>query len=1099
MPCQRLPESLAEVFRSHRACEWVIMEALITYSQLPDGPMKNRWTWHWIAFCFGFAAVCCGGIGIASDEEIRYQRDVLPILSNYCFSCHGPDAGSNDSGLRLDLAASAHGDLPSGTGRAVWPGQPERSEILLRIKTDDVDLKMPPPDSYFPPLTAQQVAILEGWIRQGATYEALWSWQPLPPSVAVPQNPEDSWSRNEIDRFVWAELRRRQWLPTEEAARWRWLRRVSLDLTGLPPTVAEVREFAADTAPDAYERVVERLLNSRAFGEHFAVKWLDVARYGDSYGYQSDLLCTVWPYRDWVVRAFNQNLPYDQFLTWQLAGDLLENPTEDQRIATAFNRLHRQTNEGGSIDLEWRTEYAADRVHTFGTAMLGLTLECARCHDHKFDAITQRDYYQLMSFFNNIDEYGLYNNTPWVPTPSMLLPSAAERQRDLQLEQELSAALAEEAAAREGLEDRFKAWLAQLGETADLPSPTPRVLLDFERRTESHQFLATESDQPIARTSAENSSVPGWRGQGLQFSGDHRLEIDAFPFQLNQPFTVAMWIKIPPQLRDAIIWHQQSGTDAGFAGPVLSLRNGKLSFSLVRFWPGNTLAVESAAELVSDQWVHLVAVYDGSLSAAGMKLYIDGQLSTKIVRDRLTKNIPAEAKLHVGERFRSVGLVGGVLDEIKIYDDALTAIEIAAEATRSTIHQRWSAVTERERQAFFAERIDEPLRAARRRASDVRWRRILNNDPMVELMIMEELPGETPTYILERGAYDAPRTPERLVRRDTIASLTPFPAEAPRDRLGLARWVTDPDHPLTARVAVNRFWENFFGRGLVETLGDFGVQGARPSHPELLDWLARDFVTHGWDVKRLCRQIVLSATYRQDSRCSAELKELDPDNRWLARGPSVRLSAEQLRDSALLASGLLKEMQGGPPVRPYQPGDLWRENNTMSPGFTPSQGDDLFRRSLYSVWKRTAPLPNMIALDAAGRETCTAARTQTNTPIQALVMLNDPQFVEAANHLALRAAESLKSEVDPAQVVNEMSLAICSREASDEERRILVSLWREQRKMFAREPEAARQLLLVGSGLIPLETMASEPQTDLAAWSVVALALLNSDAALMKR
>ncbi len=1061
--------------------------------------MKNCWTWQWLACSCGLALACCTGYSAASDEEIRYQRDVLPILSNHCFSCHGPDAGSNESGLRLDLAESAHGELPSGDGRAVWPGQPELSEILLRITTDDTDLKMPPPDSHFPPLTPQQTAILEQWIRQGAKYETLWSWQPLPPAVIVPPITEDTWSRNEIDRFILAELRRRQWVPAAEAARWRWLRRVTLDLTGLPPTVAEIRAFVADEAADAYERAVDRLLNSRAFGEHFAVKWLDVARYGDSYGYQSDLLCTVWPYRDWVIRAFNQNLPYDQFLTWQLAGDLLDNPTEDQRIATAFNRLHRQTNEGGSIDLEWRIEYAADRVHTFGTAMLGLTLECARCHDHKFDAITQRDYYQLMSFFNNIDEYGLYNNTPWVPTPSMLLPNAAERQQDLQLEQELSEALAAEALARNGLAERFEAWLTARGENSDIPSPTPRAMLDFERRTDSHEFLAADSEQPIARTNAANAAVAGWQGQGLQFSGDHQLEIDAFPFQLHHPFSVAMWIKIPPQLRDAIIFHQQSGTDAGFAGPVLAIRDGKLSFAFVRFWPGNALVVESEGELARDQWMHLVVVYDGSLSAAGLKLYVDGRLSTKVVRDRITKNIPTDSKLHVGERFRSVGFVGGVLDEIKIYDDALTAVEVAAAATCSTVRQWWSVSTEQDRLDFFAERIDEPLRAARRRVSDVRWRRILNNDPMVELMIMEELPGETPTYILERGAYDAPRTPERLVGRDTIASLVPFPAGAPRDRLGLARWVTDPEHPLTARVAVNRIWENFFGRGLVETLGDFGVQGARPSHPELLDWLARDFVTHGWDVKRLCRQIVLSATYRQDSRCTAEMRELDPENRWLARGPSGRLSAEQLRDSALLASGLLKEMHGGPPVRPYQPGDLWRENNSMSPAFTPSEGDDLFRRSLYSVWKRTAPLPNMIALDAAGRETCTAARTPTNTPIQALVMLNDPQFVEAANHLAFRVAGPVLSNVDPGRVVDEMSLVVCSREASDAERGILVSLWQEQREIFLRDREAARRLLLVGSGSILPEKMSDEGQADLAAWSVVALALLNSDAALMKR
>ncbi|MBX3416904.1 MAG: DUF1553 domain-containing protein [Pirellulaceae bacterium] len=1050
--------------------------------------------------CLVNALIVCAatlkGQDIDGSKAISFQRDILPILSNHCFLCHGPDQGTNESGLRLDLADEALGPLPSDDdNRAIWAGHPERSEIIERIESDDEGLKMPPHDGHIPALNAEQIELVKEWIRQGAHYEPLWSWQPLPVKIPVPEKTDDDWSNNEIDRFVMQGLQEMGLTPSAEADRFRWLRRVSFDLTGLPPTPTDIRDLFADEKPDAHERVVDRLLASHAFGEHFATKWLDVARYGDSYGYQSDMLCTVWPYRDWVVRAFNQNLPYDQFLTWQLAGDLLDEPTVDQRIATAFNRLHRQTNEGGSIDLEWRTEYAADRVHTFGTVFLGLTLECARCHDHKFDAISQRDYYQFMSFFNHIDEHGLYNNSPWVPTPSMLLPNESQRQRDAEIEQELQVALERFAKETVDAKTRFATCLEQ-GETP--AEPQPRIVLDFENRNEQHQFAASGGESPVARTNAANPTVPGKTGQGLRFSGDDQLEIDAFPFSLHQPFTVSMWLRVPAGLREAIIFHQQTGTDAGFSGPLLAIREGKLFFSFVRFWPGNTLTVESTLELTPDAWQHITVSYDGTLTAAGISLYINGEPSTQIVRDRIYKNVHAEAKLHVGERFRSVGLAGGIVDDLRVYDFGLSRLEVRHDMNRGDWAEFWQNAETSDQLDHYLTRVDEPLTTARQAVRNARWARIMNNDGMVELMVMEELPGETPTYVLERGDYDAPRMPERLVERTTIKGFFPFLDDAPRNRLGLAQWATHPDHPLTARVAVNRIWENFFGTGIVETAGDFGVQGSRPTHPELLDWLARDFVEHGWDVKRLCRQIALSATYRQDSRCSAELREADPTNRWLARGPASRLSAEQIRDLALAASQLLKDRNGGPPVSPYQPGDLWRENNSMSPGYSQSQGDDLFRRSLYSVWKRTAPLPNMSALDAAAREVCTVSRPQTNTPVQALVTLNDPQFVEASVHLAWRlSATNSLEETDT--MLNEMLMSVCGRPATVAEVAILGKLFREQLALFSTQPENATQMLSIGSSLIPVVELDQERQITLAAWAVVAQAVFNSDAALMKR
>lgn len=1022
------------------------------------------------------------------DDEFDFQREILPVLSDRCFSCHGPDEGANISGLRLDTRAAAIGELPSGDGRAIVPGRPQRSEMIRRIKSTDPDLVMPPADAHRQPISAEELAKLEAWIAAGAPYQQHWSFESLPATVEVPEVPTDGWGHNTIDRFVLAALARQGLTPAPEAERWRWLRRVSLDLTGLPPTIEELDAFENDTSPDAYDVVVQRLLDSPRFGEHWAVDWLDVARYADSYGYQSDLICQVWPYRDWIVKALNDNLPYDQFLRNQLAGDLLPNATTEEIVATAFNRLHRQTNEGGSIDLEWRIEYAADRVQTFGLAFLGLTLECARCHDHKFDPITQRDYYQLMAFFNSIDEAGTYNDAVHIPTPTILLPTDDQRAHLASIDAELRALDDELLSWHTLARAEYEAWKTE--RTIAMPRARARYALD-EIVDGTSYIDAIEGARP-ATTAADNRPIPGYRGNALQFSGDDPLNVPAFELRPWQPFTISCWLHIPATTRDAILWHQTTGTDTGFSGTELILHEGRLRLAMNRFWPGNSLAIDSAEPLPRDRWVFVAAKYDGSGTAQGMTLFIDSRPSQVVVRNHLYKTPAAGQQLGFGSRFRTRGPQGGAIDQIELFDSCLSDVEL--DCIRLERNLTASEIADDRLFDHFLNRVhDGTLRALSLRREQLA-RRFSLLDTCQELMVMRELATPTETFVLDRGAYDSPRTPDRRVERDTPASLPAFPEGAPRDRLGLADWLTAPDHPLTARVAVNRMWQHFFGVGLVETAEDFGLQGTRPTHPELLDWLARDFVDHGWDVKRLCRQIALSATYRQTSQVDLESRRRDPRNVALARGPAARMSGEMLRDLALFVSGLLHERRGGPPVSPYQPEGLWTENNSFSPAYQPSAAPDIYRRSLYSVWKRTAPLPNMLAFDAVSRETCVARRGVTQTPSQALVLLNDPQFVEAATATARRVL-ALPLD-DDTQRARWLFRSVTGRRPTEDEVTVLLRLLNHQRAIFAADVAAAR--LLAREAANGEEPAAGE-SIECAAWSIVCQAVLNCDASVWKR
>jgi hypothetical protein len=940
-----------------------------------------------------------------------------------------------------------------------------------------------------PPVSSQRVISneqkqrLADWIRGGANYEPHWAYLPIHP-VHPPKT-----SSNPIDAFIDAEISRRGLVKTASASKVEWLRRVTLDLTGLPPTVADLNRFLADTSAKAKETVVDRLLASTAFGEHTAVAWLDVARYGDSYGYQSDQLSPTWPYRDWVIRAFNANMPYDQFVINQVAGDLRPDATSETKLGTTFQRLHRMTNEGGSVAEEWRMEGVADRVRTTTTAFLGLTFECARCHDHKFDPVTQRDFYALASFVNNVDEYGLYNQSDIVPTPSLLLPTDAQTAAIRNAQQRV-------ATLETSINTQVQSTAVSDGTLSPgRPGLTARYRMDDRNGTSLPNSAPGYTEAGTAPSALP--SIPSIRGTGIQLNGDNALSLGGTGrIARHVPHTVGMWL-YDERVDDEqmVVFHGSAGTDVGFHGGDVTIKAGRVTARMYRHWPGNAIAVETKQRIRAKEWTHLTVTYDGSSKASGYRIYINGiEQETNIVRDHIWKGTGTHA-INVGERFRERGFRGGKVDEIEIYNRALTATEVEwmarglpAEAPRNI-----DEVKPSDKKAYIAAH-NMTLDTERKELLNARFAVVAAEDAVREVLAMEEMPGVRPTYVLARGAYDAPKTPERLVSRKVPAFLPQISVAKPT-RLDLAKWMVSKENPLTSRVAVNRFWMQLFGRGIVETAEDFGVQGSRPTHPELLDWLAADFQYHQWDIKRLLKMLALTEAYSRTSRATKQERQQDPDNRFLTRGPSGRLSAEQIRDVALSVSGLIDRKLGGPPVSPYQPGDLWRETNSMSPAYHESVGTDLYRRSIYSVWKRTSPMVNMLAFDAATREVCTARRPSTSTPLQAFVLMNDVQFAEAARVFAENILSDTTGNSTQETSVKRMFLEATGRAPDTVELRALLTLLEQQVGYFAMHVDDAKQLASVGKHPVKTEL---KPET-VAAWTMVAQVVLNSDACVWKR
>ena len=1025
---------------------------------------------------------------LSAAESVSFNRDIRPLLSDHCYACHGPAEKGRKAGLRLDVKEGALGMAESGL-RVIEPGSAARSELYARMSSSDQDELMPPAEFHLP-LSKEQIDLIKRWIDEGGEWEEHWSFAPLKP-LSPPATADNDWPRNEIDRFVLARLESEGLQPASEGRRERLLRRVTMDLTGLPPTLAEMDAFLSDETPGAYEQAVDRLLASPAYGERMALEWLDVARYADTYGYQADRFNHLWPWRDWVVRAFNDNLGYDKFITWQLAGDLLSNATRDQRLATAFNRNHRQTNEGGSIDEEFRVEYNADRVKTMGLAFLGLSLECARCHEHKYDPISHEDYYKLFGFFNSTDESGLYSHfTDSIPNPTLLLyPDDATEARHKALRKQIATEARKLATEGLGETKAFQDWL---NSKPTLDDPIPGLVGSFSLDAIEKDKVANAANAKAPGALKESPKlVDGKFGKALEFTGENSVDIASIAeFDRDDPFSLSLWIRTVEKLDRIIVLHRcRAGSDAGSRGYELLLEDGKAAFGLTHFWPGNAMKIATKNELPLNKWIHVGVTYDGSSQAAGLRIFLNGELAvTEVRKDTLVKTIAYEKEkmkvpLQLGARFRGRGFKDGQIDELKIFNREVSALEMQTLGTGVSLVDAAKDAASTEMRELHRLRFDQ---AFAKRAAALRKLRAEENDlinKVPEIMAMGDLPKRRPTYVLARGVYDAPG--ER-VEPGVPESFLEFDEKLPRNRLGLAKWLTDPRHPLTARVTVNRYWQLFFGRGICATTEEVGSQGERPTHPELVTWLARDFIDSGWNTKGLHKKIVMSATYRQSAVGSLEAIQRDPENKLLARGPGHRWSAEAIRNNALAASGMLRRAMGGP-------GDQSHDQAGHRGAVKKVVVGKNFRRSLYLYVKRTAPSPYLITFDGTSREDCIARRQRTNTPLQALVTLNDEMFTEASKRLAVRMAEEGGDQLEGRIQLAFRSLT--GRRANERELKVLKRLHAEQRGLFEKDAEAAAVFFNAGRK----NAKADGRTIELASLAVVANAIMNFDETLMKR
>lgn len=1066
-----------------------------------------------ISLAFSFLTACGPGYpGAAGEldlpETVDYNFHIKPLLSDRCFACHGPDARERKAGLRLDLPEAALREQLESGGHAFVPGSLRRSVAFVRMISGDPEKVMPPPESNLS-LSDYEKALIARWIEQGATYKDHWAY--IPPHLApLPAVQDSAGIRNEIDRFVFARLEAEGLAPAPPAEKASLIRRVSFDLTGLPPSLEEIDAFLADEAPDAYERLVDRLLASPAYGERMAAHWLEVARYADSDGYLDDKHRSFSPWRDWVIRSFNENMPYDQFVTWQLAGDLLPHATQEQILATAFNRLHKKNGEAGIVFEEYRLEYVADRTQTLGRAFLGLTYECARCHDHKYDPISQADYYRASAFFNSTFEIGHPVYGPdQTPGPALLL-SDAEVQAQLETVQQQ---IQEQEAALRGKqtdEARFESWLK-----TDVPQPQTlerslnASLVAHYPLDEFTEGKTTTSPNRIRRDLParvrEPLFKPGAKGNAFFVSDYNRVVLGEKVgwYERTEPFSIDLWLYPDTVYKEAGIFYHCEDLRLGYKGYSLHLADNHLQFIMAHSWPQNALQRNSVEALPARQWTHVTITYDGSSQAEGLRMYFNGEeTALHTEQDNLYKGILFEPNIHtygfagfeIGQRDKIIPFKGGGIDELRIYDRSLSPLEahwlhepaatkaVLAQATnpahQALLRAHFQTITARDTRSMQA------LQALREQEND-----LINGIP--EIMVMGDLPTPRPTFVLERGSYT---TPAEEVSPTMPDAVLPFPDSLPQNRLGLAKWLFLPEHPLTARVIANRIWSLHFGRGIVATTEDFGSQGSMPSHPELLDWLALYLRDHDWDLKALHRHIVLSATYRQSSVIRDELLEKDPENVLLARGPRFRLPAEMIRDNALAISGLLVRKQGGESVYPYQPEGLWDEisNKGWRYRYLQEPGEGLYRRSIYTIWKRTSPPPAMLIFDASDRGECTVRRRPTSTPLQALVLLNDPQYVEAARTLA----EHMLAREEPiGDCLETLFRTVIGRRPDQAEKALIAQLLEEEKARFTAQPADARDFLSVGEQAWDRRLDPAE----LAAVTVVAHSLMNTDEAFTKR
>ncbi len=1014
-------------------------------------------------------AVVLFSIPFVAQAEVDFSKDILPILSNNCFQCHGPDAANREAELRLDTEEGAFAELPTGEF-AVVKGKPEHSSLLQRILTDDESLKMPPADSG-KSLTEQQVSLLQQWIQEGAKWNKHWAY--VPAQMPELPAPVSGWKQNNaIDLFIQARLQQQGLSPEAEADKETLIRRLTLDLTGLPPTVAEVEVFLADTSEQAYERLVDRLLQSDRYGEHMARNWLDAARFADTHGLHLDNERSIWPYRDWVINAFNQNMPFDQFTIEQLAGDLLPEPSLAQRVATGFHRCNVTTSEGGSIDEEYYVRYAVDRVETTATVWMGMTANCASCHDHKYDPLSQKEFYQLFSYFFSLTERAMDGNA-LLPPPSVKVPSQEQAAEKTRLTSEVAAA---------------NQQVASILETAEYTDPFTGTEFPTYEKLDSVWFddELPEGANAQGNTPWEFVTAP----EHPVFSGKNSTTRTGKP-------------------EDGITQHFFTGAKQG---PTIG--EGDLLFAYVY------LDKENPPESIQLQfndgtWEHRATwgadkCFGAGRDYEGNRLQGDLPETGKWVRLEVTA---AEVGLKPGAKLNGwaftqfggtvnwdkAGTVGGpqLSEEQKrslaIWEHYQKTVGSSAPDNIKKIIEldadKRSEAQTAELKRYYLENVNPDIIAKlaepRKKAADLKKALDDLEKTIPATLVMEDRKEMRVAHILERGEYDKKG---EAVESAVPAWLGTVQEGAPKNRLGLAQWLVSPTHPLTSRVTVNRYWQHYFGKGLVNTSEDFGVQGEHPSHPQLLDWLALKFIESDWDIKGFQKLIVMSATYKQSSRVDAEKLAADPQNRLLARGPRFRLDAEVIRDQVLSISGLLVGKIGGKSVKPYQPEGLWKPvgfggSNTAI--FRQDSGQALYRRSMYTFWKRTSPPPSMAIFDAPDRETCQVRRARTNTPLQALVLLNDVQFVEAARRFAEKVVTQGGDSVESR--IRFVYRSVLARQPNPRELEIVTNLFNDHLEEFKANPDAAKQLLAAG------ESGRNEEleSTELGAWTMIVHLVFN--------
>ncbi|HEY4417640.1 MAG TPA: DUF1553 domain-containing protein [Verrucomicrobiae bacterium] len=1032
--------------------------------------------------------------GKSVGSQISYNRDIRPIFSENCFSCHGTDSSSRKAGLRLDRFDAVTNVLDDNA-IAIVPGKPDQSELVRRIYATDDDQM--PPKKVEKNLTPAQKELLKKWIAAGAVYEPHWAFI-SPVKAPLPKVRDTGWVRNPVDNFILARLEAEKLKPNADADPRTLIRRVSLDLTGLPPTPEEVEAFVNDTSPNAYEKVVDRLLASPRWGEQRAHYWLDAARYGDTHGIHFDNYREMWTYRDWVINAFNHNMPFDEFTIENLAGDLLPHATRDQQIGSGFNRCNVTSNEGGAIDEEYLVLYARDRTETTGQTWLGLTVGCAVCHDHKYDPLTQKDFYSLSAFFNNTTQKAMDGNVKDTP-PVIVVPKPADDARWQQLVTEIPNAEKKLTARKESDRPAFTNWLAQPTFTNQSETATVSGAI-FRAPLAEGQGNEIKIEQAGVEQTAALGVNTNWQSGALAekaytVSGK---EPPTFPstgdFERTNAFSYAAWVRIKDD-KSGAFFARMADRDGNYRGWDFFIQDGKPIIHLIHEWPKNTIKVSGQNMLAKDRWNFVCITYDGSSQAKGVNIYVNGVLQEKnVLNDSLSESMRTTMPFKIGQRDTSSIMENAGLQDLKIFPRELKPAEVLA-----LMNPRWqwlaheaadkrSTDETEELFTYWLGQNDLPYQDLVSARDDLKKEDLGIRQRGTVAYVMNERTNVPEAYVLFRGDY-AKR--EDRVTANTPEFLPPMAADAPHNRLGFARWLLQTNNPLTARVVINRYWQELFGVGIVRTAGDFGVAGEQPSHLELLDWLAVDFREHNWDVKRIFKLMVMSETYRQSAVTSPEKLEKDPENRLLAHGPRFRMDAEMIRDSALAASGLLVEKIGGPSVRPYQPPGIWDtvglpQGNTRI--YKQDEGDNLYRRSVYTFWKRQSAPASMEIFNAPSREVCTVRRDRTDTPLQALVTLNDPQFVEAARHLA---QISLESHTDRLDFMAERLLA---RPLTPAEKQIVDSSLAELLTHYQQQPKEAEKLLAVGDS----KPDAKLDAPTLAAYTMVANELMNLDETLNK-